>query len=317
MVRKLPVLYQTGEFVADERLPSGISLDADISLEVVQVAGQDELAERLVDAEMALILVNGDRAGIDTLVAAKAQLPSRPVLMICDHGQAELLREALEHGLDGYVARHDTWEQTRSILDVMLRRWAASAEASAEAAYADSEPSPRPDIEAGSFWAFFDSAPIGIKILDQNNVVLYGNRRLQTMLGYSDAELRLMTERQLIHPDDRSIGRNSFEMLARGEADFAQATVRHRSKTGETIWTGLGRVALRDEHNEVRYVLETVVDLSPGQPHEPRASFLDELSRGIAHDLRNILSLISMESQVAREAQPASPLPRGATDTLG
>ncbi len=313
MPDKLPVILQVGHFRPQERLPGDLDLGLDSGrVRVEHLADCDELREALVDAETCLVLANGDREGMDELVYVKSRLPTRPVVMVVEPQDTEFLCDALEHGLDSYVLRHEDARKTRKILEVLLRRWVASATVVTAAPHAASDQSPaqaaiRPELESRSFWTFFDAAPIGIKILDSHNVVLYGNREMQRMLGYSEGELRLLTERQLLHPDDQIDGHRSFEALAGGQTDFSTIDVRHMSKTGEEVRTKLGRVAIRDETGRLQFVLETVVDLSgrDRSPQRRRAStfpFLNDLASGIAHDLRNILSLIALDSQVVRDA---------------
>jgi PAS domain S-box-containing protein len=307
-------ILQVGHFRDDEWLPDDLELRSE-SFDVERLESSKELDSWLENHEPSLVLIDGKNEGLESLVVAKSRIPTRPVIMVVDVQESLLLAKALEHGLDDHVTRYESWAQTRSVLDVLMSRWVGAQFEGGLSQINALAPQHRPQLQVQAFWMFFDAAPVGIKILDRQDRIHYANRRIQNMLEYSEESLRELKESDLIHEQDRDSASRSFESLIRGESDFSEVTVRHMTRRGEEIWTTLGRIGLRSADGELQYVLETVVDLSGsgrasqlvtegGAGPPPGREFLGDLASGIAHDLRNILSLIALDSEILRDSEP-------------
>jgi two-component system, cell cycle sensor histidine kinase and response regulator CckA len=296
------VVLQVGNFSAEEQLPDTFQIERLGEVSTMRFGSFEQLEARVDLPYQCVVLTDGDDDALRTLVYVKSKRPQVPVLMLIDGDNVDGLCEALDHGLDAHLFRLDSWEKTERVLRKMLGRWLV---ATAPQESARAEQVARPPIETDAFWTFFEAAPLGIKILDADNVILYGNRALQKMLGYTQDELRLLTEHQLIAPSDSDAARESFERLADGQTDFSKLTVRHVSSSGEEVLTLLGRLALRDDEGRLSYVIESIVDLDEATAGSSEFAYqlFGELAAGIAHDLRNILTMITVGAENLRGAR--------------
>jgi len=97
----------------------------------------------------------------------------------------------------------------------------------AEARLADSE---------ARFRAIFDSATIGISILDERGHTISVNPAIEQMMGYDSTELAQMRVSAYTHPDDREETINNFRKLIAGEIDQYRMQKRYIHKNGNTLW---------------------------------------------------------------------------------
>lgn len=87
----------------------------------------------------------------------------------------------------------------------------------------------------GRFRAVFDSAGIGIALLDADGDLTLSNTPLQRMLGRGAAELHGRSLTALSHPDDMWISRPLFDALVRGERDSFRQEKRYLHKNGQIV----------------------------------------------------------------------------------
>lgn len=86
------------------------------------------------------------------------------------------------------------------------------------------------------FQRVYEHASIGIAIADLQGRFERCNPAYETMLGYSEAELRQMNFAALIHPDDRETNLAEVARLASGQVDGFTIENRYLHKDGQTIW---------------------------------------------------------------------------------
>ncbi len=86
------------------------------------------------------------------------------------------------------------------------------------------------------FQVIFDNAPVGILIMDNAGRPLYTNRALQSMLGFTEVELRDSELIQFIHPDDRAIFQDEFSSLVVGDTSRLRSFGRYQRKDSTDAW---------------------------------------------------------------------------------
>jgi PAS domain S-box-containing protein len=112
------------------------------------------------------------------------------------------------------------------------------------------------------FRAMFDSAAIGIGMMDLNRRVIRGNLQARGMLGYSEDELRNLDVIAHTHPDDREIDREMFTELVAGGRDSYQVEKRYKHKDGHWVWARSTLSAVKDADGHPLYILALVEDIS-------------------------------------------------------
>jgi PAS domain S-box-containing protein len=112
------------------------------------------------------------------------------------------------------------------------------------------------------FQAMFNSAAIGIGMMDLNRRVIQGNLQARGLLGYSSEELKDLDVIEHTHPDDRAIDRELFSELTSGKRDSYQVEKRYRHKDGHWVWARSTLSAVKDSGGHPIYILALVEDIS-------------------------------------------------------
>jgi two-component system sensor histidine kinase UhpB len=177
-----------------------------------------------------------------------------------------------------------------------------------------------------------DTASEGICIVDEQNDIVFANRRLGAMLAQSVEEFTGRSAYELIPDEDRSQARDEFENRKVGEA----AEVRLRRADGTTVWTNVSTTVLHDEHGRFTGMLRMYSDVSAVRElTDSRQSWMRELLAAqerererIARELhdqmgQHVVALALGVGKLARlaasleEAQPLLSQLREIADLLG
>jgi PAS domain S-box-containing protein len=108
------------------------------------------------------------------------------------------------------------------------------------------------------FRHIFETAPIGIALLDAEGFLVESNRAFQAILGYDAAELSRMTVHAITHPDDRPVAGRLFEELWSGQREGYQVEKRFVSKAGDVIWVQMIATLVRDVHGRPQLTIGMV-----------------------------------------------------------
>ena len=120
------------------------------------------------------------------------------------------------------------------------------------------------------FRTIFESAGIGIALVDVNGVPVATNPALGTMLGYSSEELRTMAFTEFTHPDDAAADWELFKELQEGKRDSYQMEKRYRRKDQSIFWGKLTASLVRDLKGRAQYGIGMVEDISEQKAAEER-----------------------------------------------
>jgi PAS domain S-box-containing protein len=86
------------------------------------------------------------------------------------------------------------------------------------------------------FRRFFESAGIGMAVIDREGHSLVTNPALCSMLGYSQEELSKKSFMEFTHPEDLKLNKEMFQELLRGERESYQMEKRYFRKDGSMMW---------------------------------------------------------------------------------
>jgi len=180
----------------------------------------------------------------------------------------------------------------------------------------------------------FESAAIGIALLNSEGRPIRSNPALERFLGYRSDELTAMTFAQFTHPDDVADDWRQFGKLVAGEANFYQLEKRYLRKDGTTAWGHLTVSAVRGDDEKLAYAVSMVEDVSEQREaalalrtSEAARQTLQEqlivaqkleavgqLAGGVAHDFNNILAAIMLHLDLLKSDPSVSP---SVQDSLG
>ena len=128
------------------------------------------------------------------------------------------------------------------------------------------------------FKSAFESAAIGMILINENRSLFHVNQAFADMLGYQLESLAGTTIRELTHPDDREAGLYQYHELIGGQIDRYQIEKRYQHKDGHSIWVLCHVSAVRDTEQRYQYAIGQIQDIT--EAHE----LSKELSYQATHD---------------------------------
>ena len=112
------------------------------------------------------------------------------------------------------------------------------------------------------FRTIFESASLGINLVDLKGCFLQANPALQEMLGYSEDELHQLTIFDIIHAEDITTSQAYFEQLASGEKEHYRVEKRFLHKNGQPLWVRLSMSPIYDLDGKPQFVIGLVENIS-------------------------------------------------------
>lgn len=155
------------------------------------------------------------------------------------------------------------------------------------------------------FRALFDEAVVGIALFDPHAGPYETNRALQQMLGYSAAELSVLSSPRalelLVHHDDLKNAQDNLADLVKGATDHYKVEERYVRKDGSAFWGNTTVSMVRDERRQPLFGIVVVEDITK-RKHAEEA--LRRTQSDLAHAGR-VLIMGQMVASIAHEmSQP-------------
>lgn len=173
-----------------------------------------------------------DSFGLDGLTQLRLAVPLLPVVVLTGTVDEGLALEALRQGAQDYLVKgQGEGELVRRAIRYAIGR------SRADAALRESE---------ARFRALFENAGAGVILTDAEGHYLHSNPAFCAMVGYSEAELHLMTFRDISHPDDRDAVSDLYRQVIGGEIDSCDITKRYLNRDGTVRWGRLTVTPIRD-----------------------------------------------------------------------
>jgi PAS domain S-box-containing protein len=170
-----------------------------------------------------------------------------------------------------------------------------------------------------------ENAPIGMALVGLDGRFVRVNRALCELTGYSADELVTRRFQDITHPADLDTDVGIAERLARGDIRRYQFEKRYVRKDGSIVEALLSVSILRNADDSPRYFISQMQDITERKRDEhalrvseaalQRAVTLrDDVLRVVAHDLRNPLNAITMQTsameRMGPEPERRNPQPR-------
>ncbi|MCA9837156.1 MAG: PAS domain S-box protein [Trueperaceae bacterium] len=112
------------------------------------------------------------------------------------------------------------------------------------------------------FHSAFDQSPIGMALVSPEGKWLEVNASVCQFFGYSREELLKTDFQALTHPDDLYLGVEALENLRLGQLPKVQFEKRYVHKNGEIIWALVSSAGVRDEQNQLLYLVSQIKDIT-------------------------------------------------------
>ncbi|MBV6512356.1 MAG: Sensor histidine kinase RcsC [Ignavibacteriaceae bacterium] len=114
------------------------------------------------------------------------------------------------------------------------------------------------------FRTIFEEAGMAIVLTDMGGAILESNDAFMRMMGYTEAELRMMTLQELSHPEDMKSGMLMFSMGTLDSATEGPSYTEKRyiRKDGKTVWGKLTTAIISDRSSKSSFVLVMIEDMT-------------------------------------------------------
>ncbi len=151
----------------------------------------------------------------------------------------------------------------------------------------------------------FETSAAGVAVLDKEARFVATNLAFQTMLGYSDPELRTVSLADLSFPDDRNALRRLGDELRRGAYPRLDVVMQFRRRNGSAMWSHMYFSSILDKDSKPRLIIATALDITDHKAAEEaartaqaelaqvaRLTAMGEMSASIAHEINQPLAAI-------------------------
>jgi diguanylate cyclase (GGDEF)-like protein/PAS domain S-box-containing protein len=128
------------------------------------------------------------------------------------------------------------------------------------------------------FHSAFESAPIGMGIVDLDGAIVQANPAFGRIVGRMPDELVGMSISELTHPDDRELSAAEMQRLLEGECEGYQIEKRYLHSLGHVVWCSVNISCVRDRDGRPRHFLGQVEDVTE------RRTLRERLAYAAIHD---------------------------------
>ncbi len=139
------------------------------------------------------------------------------------------------------------------------------------------------------FRTVFNSAALGMVIVNPKGHFLQTNKSFQEMFGYSEKELKKFNFSQLSYSGDRRDGQKLFQKLNKGESDHVWMEKRYVRKDGDIIWGNVIASAVRDDNGKQLYNIAMIENISERKRAEKALDESQEKLRNVINHTTVIL----------------------------
>ena len=239
------------------------------------VDGQDALDKaRELKPDLIVMDVSMPRlSGLEATRQVRSIIPDCEVLILSQHENPEMARQALKAGARGYVVKGSISKDLLSAISKVSRR-----EYFFDPAILDQTPSTHIDIREilqrsaafehalrqseQLYRSTFEMAGLGIAHVSPDGRYLRVNKKVCKVLGYSEAELLSLTVQDITHPDDLEADLAQREQVRTGTLASYSMEKRYIRKDGSVVWVNLTVAGVRDDSGKLERFISVVEDIT-------------------------------------------------------
>src|SRR5439155_14674785 len=161
-------------------------------------------------------------------------------------------------------------------------------------------------VLADIFRIAFEKAAAGISVAAPNGRYLHANRAFCEFVGYSLDELRSLTIRDLMDPEEQRRGQELFNQMLAGQTGESRWERRYVHKSGLRLWALLTTTLVRDDQNAPLYFLSQVIDVSDRKVAEEAVQRADARSRALLAAMQDVIVVLDRDGTYVDVAPSAT-----------
>jgi PAS domain S-box-containing protein len=148
------------------------------------------------------------------------------------------------------------------------------------------------------FRAIFESAGIGIAVVDVQGRVVESNPAVQTFLGYGEAAFKGMDFSSYSHPADLPSDIHLFRELFKGTRERYQMEKRYIHKDGQLVWGMLTASLVRSPNGEPQYCIRMAEDITARKRSEQALRESEEMFRLMLENAPDSIYIVADRGQI-------------------
>ena len=158
-------------------------------------------------------------------------------------------------------------------------------------------------LRADLYETLLDDFPDIVHSVDENGMIVFTNKKAETLLGYSREELLSMSVRDIYAPEVLHDVDSGFSELKDEGTMSADSVLVHRD--GTRIPVEIRSFGLYDANGEFQRTfsiirdLRRIKELQDRLVHTSRLAAIGEMAAGIAHDINNPLTVVIISLQMS------------------
>src|SRR5208282_2702745 len=134
----------------------------------------------------------------------------------------------------------------------------------------------------------FETSHAGIMLGDQNGTLIFANRRMADMLGYSIDEVIGSSYRNHIYPDDLDESMRKMDGLISGDNKTVASERHYKRKDGSSFWGYVTAQRLEDTQGKLTGLVGVITDITEAKNVEEDLRNSEQRFRGIIESLQDV-----------------------------
>ena len=118
------------------------------------------------------------------------------------------------------------------------------------------------------FHKIFDTSPMGMVLATDDFKIRLANPSFCKFIGYSESELKLITIKDITHPEDFNLDQEGMKNLLAGDSDVYKTEKRYLRKDLKIVWANLHVSVVKNSLGEFQYLLAMIEDISEKKENE-------------------------------------------------